>query len=198
MVLKPEVCELPWNDSEFPEETTSPFYSYFMDNFADGISRHINEKISTEPPYSLNYYYGRRGDALNSRLTLSIHHSIYDGTTLPLLLRDVERVYLNSGIPSSVAIGDVLEDIYNVDHEEARSYWVGLFEDFDWSKMPNRQASGQVASTCSIDLVEHSLQEWNHMSRKIKTSLQAIFTAAFGIALGCHIYGCQDVVFGVS
>lgn len=195
IVLRSEMCDLQWQTRELDSNSTS-FCSHFLAKQAGELSRDINGNISSKPPFRLVLHYQQHGDS-RTYLTLSIHHSIYDGITLPLLLKDVESFYLDERDSTSLPLDKVLDTIYSVDYEEAKTFWTGLFKNFDWSKIPNRLASGQSANTHSIDFSEATLRECEERASNAKVSLQAVLTAAFGITLGSQLYGCQDVVFGV-
>lgn len=196
-------CALPFETRSLTENddtasdaiATDHFSHEFINGDALVSARSINENISSRPAFRLALYQGIR-----RYLTLSIHHAIYDGISLPLLLKDVEAHYHNK--PSEDrSIGAPLEkalvEVYDVDIDKAAQFWYKTFDGFDWSKVPQRLANEEeCAQTVSVPFSQ-DLSKWEAKASERKVSLQAILTAAFGVCLGEKMYESQDVVFGV-
>ncbi|KAL5529265.1 hypothetical protein ACEPAG_5250 [Sanghuangporus baumii] len=194
VVLKAEACDLPWLEREVQAGSVEELQSNFFEKDALVIAHSINENISTSPAFRLVWY--RLEGQETSLLAYSLHHAIYDGISLPLLLRDVETLYLHESPRTSSPLAQVLDAVYDVDMDEAAAFWKETFSGFDWSRIPRRLASGEVANV-TTKILRTGLSEWERNSAQIRVSLQAVLTAAFGICLGEQLYGVPDVVFGV-
>ncbi|KAI5124379.1 hypothetical protein M0805_008982 [Coniferiporia weirii] len=195
IVLKASSCELPWQEHVIQKGDLSNFSSNFVENNALELARDINENVTAVPPFRLIHH--RLEGSTASFVTLSIHHSIYDGVSLPHLLSDVEKIYSCERLRPPAPLSKVLDAIYNVDLDSAASFWINMFDGFDWSRVPRRLAAGETANTCSVQFTMEGLQGWETKAAKAKVSLQALLTASFGVCLGNHIYGSSDVVLGV-
>ena len=194
VVLKPGACELPWLEREVKADGVEGFRSSFFEEGALDLARSINENISTSPAFRLVWH--RLEGQETSLLAFSLHHAIYDGISLPLLLHDLEALYLHESPRTSSPLAQVLDAVYDVNMDEAAAFWREAFGGFDWSKIPRRLASGEMANVVTKTF-RGGLSEWERNAAKIKVSLQAVLTAAFGICLGEQLYGVPDVVFGV-
>ncbi|THH11834.1 hypothetical protein EW145_g392 [Phellinidium pouzarii] len=195
VILKSDSCELPWQERTIKTGDADSFSSDFVEGDALEFARSINEDVSIAPPFRLVLYRGEKGTAIF--LTLSIHHSIFDGISLPLLLKDAEMLYLDEGLQSPTPLAEVLDSIYDVELDDAASFWNTTFDGFDWSKVSRLLASGERANTCSIPFTKGGLCEWEAKAAQAKVSMQALMTASFGVCLGNYLYGNSDVVFGV-
>ncbi|EJD05778.1 uncharacterized protein FOMMEDRAFT_119062 [Fomitiporia mediterranea MF3/22] len=194
VVLKPGVCDLPWVERMIQADNNENFHASFLEGDALEFARTINENISSSPAFQLACY--RAEDQSATFLTLSIHHAIYDGISLPLLLQDVEAIYFHENPPPPVPILQVLDAVHDVDLDEATAFYKREFHGFNWSKIPRRLASGETANFVRKSF-NAQLSWWEQTAAKIKVSLQAVLTAAFGVTLGEQVYGVPDVVFGV-
>ncbi|KAL5533182.1 hypothetical protein ACEPAF_4958 [Sanghuangporus sanghuang] len=194
VVLKAEACDLPWLEREVQADSLEELQSTFFKKDALVIARSINENISTSPAFRLVWY--RLEEQETSLLAYSLHHAIYDGISLPLLLHDVETLYLHESPRMTSPLAQVLDAVYDIDMDEAAAFWKETFSEFDWSRIPRRLAFGEIANVAT-KIFRTGLSEWERNSAEIRVSLQAVLTAAFGICLGEQLYGVPDVVFGV-
>lgn len=193
MILLPEDRELPWTETALSITDTDSFSDSFMRRDSVRFACDINENIASQPPFRIALYVGDNA----SFLTLSIHHAIYDGVSLPLLLQEVEQIYLGETLQDTLPISKVLDIIYDVDTARAEEVWKEVFESFDWSKIPGRLSSGETACTLSHSFKQR-LDYWEAKSASSKVSLHSLLVASFGVSLGKHLYNTSDIVFGVS
>ena len=89
---------------------------------------------------------GRRsmlyGEAL-SRLAMSeshmvwtAHHSIYDGFSVELLLRDIATVYEGANLPTHTPFKNFIKHTQHVDQAQCRSFWAGRLSNKDVVPFP--------------------------------------------------------------
>ena len=180
---------MPWTEQEAP---TDEFISFFDQHEARGIAQDINADLNS-PLFRLHLYHS----SAVSYLAVSIHHSLYDGTALPLLLDSVEHIYA-AGSPRHVTpMGDIISYIHSVDMDAAKQFWVSKFVGFDHDRNPTRQPSGRTANLISHTF-KPSLATLEASAASFQVTLQAFMLSAFSLLLGNHVYGSQDVVFGVG
>ena len=73
------------------------------------------------PPYTLNVARGTNGRS--STLTLKMHHALYDGEAMNLLLKDVETHYLGGQLPPVVPLRHYIEYMLSLDQPSIDNFW---------------------------------------------------------------------------
>ena len=73
------------------------------------------------PPYSLRAVQGGNGGS--STLTLRMHHALYDGEAMTLLLREVEAHYLGGRLPPIIPFDHYLEYMLSLDPASIDNFW---------------------------------------------------------------------------
>lgn len=198
VVLRHDACVLPWHTNSWPGDfrdmDDTSFSDWFLGHEAPKVSMEINEKLSTISPWRINVYLD---NSKTTYIVLSIHHSLFDGISLPVLLADVETEYL--GLPSapSAPITDVIEQIASVDVDRAREYFTTCFKDFKWPIEPFRLASSGVSKRMTVPF-DLSLSSLRALATRQQVTLQALLTGTFANLLAHRLYNSEDVVFGVS
>lgn len=85
------------------------FQQYFTNERAASIAQELNLGISTIPPVRLSIF--TTSAESTTYAVLSIHHALYDGISLPVLLRDLEHAYSKTQQLPSAPLRTVLEPI---------------------------------------------------------------------------------------
>lgn len=173
---------------------TSAFQSYFAQAEAGRISRDINTNLSQQAPVRLSVYTPKSSAA--RFLVLSIHHALYDGISLAVLLRNLECIYLQQPQIPSASLRAVLDPVSSLDQKKARKFWQRCLKGFDWSRMLNRTASTSYAEVASVSF-KTTLSELQTNASKRQVTLQALLMSAYGSLLASRVYQHNDVVFGV-
>ncbi|KAI0336556.1 hypothetical protein GY45DRAFT_411925 [Cubamyces sp. BRFM 1775] len=195
VVLRPDAVQPQFVQHEHNVDDDRAFQSYFNDEKAQSIARELNTAISKEPPVRLTVYTNAasRGDYL----ILSIHHALYDGISLPVLLRDFERVYTGQRELPHAPLRAILEQIVTIDHTAARAFWREHLQGYPWQRLLRKTASSSHADIASLAF-GRSLSELQAKAASQQVTLQALLMGAYGRLLGERVYGGQDdVVFGV-
>src|ERR1700733_1943146 len=73
------------------------------------------------PPYTLKAARGANGQS--STLTLRMHHALYDGEAMNLLLKDVETHYLGGRLPPVVPLRHYIEYMLSLDQTSMDDFW---------------------------------------------------------------------------
>lgn len=182
-----------WSETESTVTSESSFTSDFFDKKASIVAREINSNLSTIPPYRISVSRSRQ----TTFLVLSIHHSIYDGISLPQLILSFEQAYTEEldNVPSVTL--QVFEEILSVDADAARKFWVNRFEGFHWPQFRLSNASTSSPRRVVIPF-NTKLSAFKKMASFQGVTLQALFTATFAYLLSRTVYSSRDVVFGVS
>ncbi len=170
------------------------FQQYFTSKLASSIARELNLGISTVPPVRLSTFTASAEST--TYLVISIHHALYDGISLPVLLRDLELAYSKTKQLPSAPLRTVLEPIVAIDQTAAHDFWSGYLEGFPSQGLLNKEASGHQADILSVTL-KRPLSELQAKAASKHVTLQVLLMSAYGYLLGQRLYGHDDVVFGV-
>ncbi|TDL27310.1 hypothetical protein BD410DRAFT_714619 [Rickenella mellea] len=192
IILRPWACELPWQEKSLGSKGTSDVSAWFLDKEAAVISNDILDSIETVPPFRLRLYSTHNGRFL----TLSIHHSIFDGISLSLLLKDVERGYFKHGFDSKMSLPRALDYVLDVDLYKARLFWQCQFSGFNWSRTTYKLASRSHARNISAPF-KGDISNLKTLAAKLQVTPQTLLTAAYGVCLRRWVYQHDDLAFGV-
>ncbi|KAH9901403.1 hypothetical protein C8Q73DRAFT_786775 [Cubamyces lactineus] len=195
VVLRPDAAPSQFVQHEHTIDDDTAFQHYFNYEKAQPIARELNMAISKEPPVRLTVYTNpaSRGDYL----ILSIHHALYDGISLPVLLRNFERVYTRQQELPHAPLRAILEQIVTIDHTAARTFWREHLQGYPWQRLLKKTASSSHADIASMAF-GRTLSELQARAASQQVTLQALLMGAYGRLLGERVYGGDDdVVFGV-
>ncbi|TFK42523.1 peptide synthetase [Crucibulum laeve] len=192
VILKPEVSNLPWTEKTTAIHNPAEFSRWFLTNKALPITKNINDEISRVPPFRISIY-ASAGDTF---LVFSIHHALYDGISLPILIGDVERVYTGFGPRSQASLPAILDHIATIDLAAAQTFWTSYFDGFQW---PIQQLASDTPSESRRLVVPftRSLSSLKGLATSEKVTLQALLTCTFAKLLSTRIYHSEDVAFGI-
>ena len=123
----------------------------------------------------------------------TIHHSIYDGWTMPILQEAVTKAYRGDMVARSIGFGNFIKYTKGIDAEASRHYWASYLKEINASFFP---APLSTTQGCRSDdtAVRHFPWSWT-ASKDIHGS--AVLRAAWAIVAGTYS-GSHDVVFGTT
>lgn len=192
VVLKAEICRLPWAEKEVIFPSKENFLQWFHAAEAASITINLNHLSHSQPPFAVTIYQLPP----DSFMCLSIHHALYDGISLPLILDAVERAYLHLPPRPIAMTGEILNHILSLDLAKTRSFWTGHFSGYDWPAIDLERSTLPESDSCEV-LFKTRLSSLKSLVISHQVTLQALFSAAFATILSSKIYGKPDVVFGV-
>ena len=133
-------------------------------------------------------------------LLLSIHHALYDGASLTILLQELTTRY-HSAIPSShTAFDSLIEYVCSQDQEASKDFWRKYLAHHrptsivDQTNTTNEHLNKDVFHTLDRTFAS-SLAELEDFSSSISGTLTSVIQAVFGIILA-QTLNVHDVVFG--
>lgn len=144
------------------------------------------------PPLRIGVYVSSKA----SFIVLSIHHALFDGISLPILLNEIEREYAGSAPYPPALLGDILDQIGTIDMIKAQSFWADYFDGFVWPSK-SLQTAASSATRRHVVPFKTSLSNLKTLAAGHQVTLQALLTCTFGHILATHIYRSDDVAFGV-
>lgn len=194
VVLRPEALTPQFPEKELPDVSDEEFPRYFTEKEASEISRDLNVNISTVPAVRLSFFVVPSSGV--TYMALSIHHALYDGISLPVLMQDIERAYTSQPQLPSSSLHGILEQIAVIDQDAAKSFWTSHLKDYPWERLLNRPASSSTADVASFTF-KQPLSVLQTKAAGQHVTLQALLMCAYASLIAQHLYGHKDVVFGV-
>ncbi|KAI0647071.1 hypothetical protein C8Q79DRAFT_1000106 [Trametes meyenii] len=194
VVLRAETVKVHVSEKVVEDDGEFDFQRYFTNNEAALIVRDLNLALSNVPPVRLSLFTLRASST--THMVVSIHHALYDGISLPVLLRDIERAYSMQEQLPSAPLRAILEPIVSIDQNAARDFWTGYLSDYPWARLLNKTASSHQADITSFTF-RRPLPELKAKAAAQHVTLQTLLMCAYGYLLGQRLYGHDDVTFGV-
>ncbi|KAG6874203.1 hypothetical protein C0995_003749 [Termitomyces sp. Mi166 len=193
IILNPDKLSLPWFEEKTDIGNGGDFVKWFLSTRAPDIARDINTTLSETPGFRL-FAFAADNQAY---LALSIHHALYDGISLPLLLQDVEREYYMTTPLSLASPSEILDHIASIDLNKAREFWLGHFHGFIW---PLVSVPSRILCSPAIRYISRfnsTLTYLKELSASQNVTLQTILTSAFAVLAATRIYRANDISFGI-
>ena len=138
--------------------------------------------------------YGLVDDKCGDRyFVLIIHHAIFDGWSLTLILDTLFRMYRDSDMPSLQPYSGFINYIANLDEAAAREYWTAQLDGARQAPFPPTLLQTPSNS------VSHVMKRTMPFSRSINTSITkaTILRAAWAVILARYC-DTDDVCFGTT
>ncbi|KAK8042611.1 hypothetical protein PG994_013094 [Apiospora phragmitis] len=122
---------------------------------------------------------------------LKLHHAVYDGWSLPLVLNQVWSAY-NGSTACSRPFTPFIEHVQHSRKSRSRDFWMAYFQDFDAQIFPG------LPHGASTPLPSLSLEKSVHLSSQsfVGVTLSTILELSWAITLGQHT-ASNNVVFGL-
>ncbi|KAL1923976.1 uncharacterized protein VTP21DRAFT_7011 [Calcarisporiella thermophila] len=133
------------------------------------------------------------------RLFMTMHHSIIDGSSVPLLLNDVLSAYSGGEIVYRPSFKTHVESILSINEDEVKSYWKSVL---DGATVPdnlnslNEDADLENADTdYKIYKLKVQVDQFLHHCKTFGITVSNYLRAVWAIVLR-HFTRCDDVIFG--
>lgn len=123
---------------------------------------------------------------------LSMHHSVYDGWSIPLLLQDIDVAYANGSPRPRPSFKSVVEYLASADQTQAEQFWTEYLSTSSAVSYPAIQVS-DVEPQCTGS-TRRMIRFTSMIDSTITTATLAI--AAWSVVLGRYT-GAWDVTFGL-
>lgn len=133
-------------------------------------------------------------------LEISIHHALYDGWSLELLISDLSAILTGAGLTARPSFRLLVEDALRTaqaDKWSQTQYWTDHLSSLDAQPLPSLQTKSGVAG--GLAQARHtttiSTSALTALSKKLEVSPQAIIQAAYTHLLSSYL-GTTDLCFG--
>ena len=134
------------------------------------------------------------GDSANRFLVWSIHHALYDGWSIPLMLKRVEQIYFDEAPPPpSGSYAGFVKYLTDIDQETSDGFWKSRFEGLQALHYPRLPASSSDQGFSNQSIVRTF--EIPAEGGPEGITLPTIIRATWALLLSAHT-GSDDVIFG--
>ncbi|KAK0434815.1 putative peptide synthetase [Armillaria borealis] len=151
----------------------------------------VVQSIGTRPPIRLALYSSKDGTTF---LRLTMHHAIYDGESLPMLLSEIYERYLGRFTLQRAPISHLISHLAHQSQELSRSFYSDYLDNAP--KPALTHTYGSLESNHQRYVLDVPLSVLERTARALNISLHVLALSAFGIALG-EYQKRNDSVFGV-
>ncbi|KAK1984563.1 condensation domain-containing protein, partial [Colletotrichum cereale] len=128
----------------------------------------------------------------------TVHHAIYDGWTMKLLLEDMEKRYHQQQAITTTPYNHFIRHLASVDHRAAHDFWSAQLggegeAPSDFPALPNANYKPQPSSELNREILASIDQK---TLRSLGVPLPSILRAVWGLVLASHL-GSEDVLFAM-
>lgn len=129
---------------------------------------------------------------LYKHFVLTVHHALYDGWSMRLILDSVEKVYHGWNLNSHPRFNGFIDYVYQQNAELVKSYWLGFLDGYNGTPFP---PMAPTVSQSSIDTrFRWGISVPNMV--KLKVTMSSLIRAAWALTVGRWV-DANDIVFGV-
>jgi amino acid adenylation domain-containing protein len=141
-----------------------------------------------------------RRDATSSRrLAILAHHSLYDGVSLDLFLKEIESRYAGTAVPKHRSFSELAQFVNSQDEEASKRCWLSQLEDCVLAPFPSLNPLQVDLSKERNDLLVSSSTSFTQLSelaRNMGVTQQALLISAWARLLD-QFTGETDSLFGL-
>ncbi|KAL4907117.1 hypothetical protein BDW74DRAFT_175902 [Aspergillus multicolor] len=190
VVLSEKSHELQWTEEQY--ENLDEAIQVRKEE-QDQISRAIIAEISSTPP--VRFYLASSKDDKHLALFMSIHHALYDGESLAMMLEDVAARYEGGPVVERGSPFVFLEHVLAQDAERAKEHWTQQLSHCTPTRL--RSNGESIKETTSIRRTLHAkFSDLETRSAALQTTVPNLMQAIFALLLADHV-GSSDVTYGL-
>ncbi|KAA8900647.1 hypothetical protein FN846DRAFT_988776, partial [Sphaerosporella brunnea] len=130
-----------------------------------------------------------------SYFVLTLHHALYDGWSMELLLDDLQLAYAGIELPERPAFNCVVDFLCKADDQSNAKYWSHLLEGAVPSEFPPKTNTMALAQTTCVEELETVVEHQDLHGRT--ASFATVVRAAWALVISKYL-DCRDVVFGMT
>ncbi|KAI1571513.1 EntF Non-ribosomal peptide synthetase module [Pyrenophora tritici-repentis] len=126
-------------------------------------------------------------------LVLTMHHSIFDGWSFPLILNQVETDYNDGAPPENKNFNMFMKYVYEMDKSACDRFWTSSFTDLNAQNFPEAATKGYIAAPDTV--IQHRIPL--KTTQRSSITLSTMLRLAWAIVIADQTQS-DDVVFGTT
>ncbi|KAL8789129.1 MAG: hypothetical protein Q9195_006995, partial [Heterodermia aff. obscurata] len=164
-------------------------------NYQIEVSKDIISNMSTKPPLRLVFFPADLCGE-ESKLRLSIHHALYDGESLSMLLEEISLRYHSAPVQVRTPLDGLVEYVAAQDIDDSKKIWMDYLADYHSSaNICNVDDPDDNKPIASRKCLTNKYSEVTNLASSLNCTTASIIQTVFGITLA-QTLGVNDVVFG--
>ncbi|EUC39879.1 hypothetical protein COCMIDRAFT_41693 [Bipolaris oryzae ATCC 44560] len=125
----------------------------------------------------------------------TIHHTLYDGWSLPRILNAVGRAYRETAVEKPTGFNAFIQHLGQQDQEAITKYWQATLADFNGTLFPPLSTSSSAQQPVANAMLEYQCAPLPKTASN--TTMSTLIRAAWAIVTGNYT-NSDDVVFGTT
>ena len=172
--------------------------SWIFEDQALQKPKHLTDAGETiMPPYA--FCIEEQFPSRDTKLTLQIHHALYDGQAIATLLQDVEQAYRSCEVFNTTSLEPYLDYMLSLDATHVGNFWQRHLTGFVpklMVRLPEDQLAKHAHNESSLTFCTSiSLHEVTDSTRKYNVSLLSLLQLSW-VKLLTHYSDSMDICFG--
>lgn len=128
-------------------------------------------------------------------MSLRMHHALYDGMSMSILLEEAERLFGGHSLPKAPSSEPFLKEVLYQNMPQAMQYWSGYLREYQPKPFPAPSDSRQPTQCTVEETLSISSQQLELAATRQSTTSSILIQAAWTKVLAC-LQDSQDVCFG--
>ncbi|KAJ5673087.1 AMP-dependent synthetase/ligase [Penicillium longicatenatum] len=129
---------------------------------------------------------------IDHNFIFTIHHCLYDGNSLPMILEELQAQYYNQSGRTVTGVEHFIDHLSQIDRQDAGNFWKAQLSRAHFRSFPTLPYT--LYEPQASEVLEHSIAlDWPAKGATPST----IFRAAWAILQSQYI-ACEDIIFGVT
>lgn len=150
------------------------------------------ERFAHDLPYSMTCYDAEDGSAY---LRLDVHHALLDGSSMPLLMKEIKASYEETMSPDpGPSYSDFIDYIQKRPADNDMRYWLDLLDNLDPCSFPDLSEDTEVPRLGNLE-VPFQGEKIRHFCRKHGCTVANIIQLVWAVTLWRYT-DAEDVCFG--
>ncbi|KAK6340843.1 hypothetical protein TWF696_009162 [Orbilia brochopaga] len=142
-----------------------------LEDISEPSGDRLDTSESAVPPLSFEFI--KQKDA--QYLRLSIFHALYDGTSMPMILSDVECVLSGEKTPERMPFASAVPRILSLDEDGAKKFWASHLQNIETKLMEPRQSTQPPRAQTLIHALNISRETIEQAARDMGCTVQSLF-----------------------
>ena len=165
-----------------------------LENMKTEVEKDVVDNIQSVVPLRIYLSKSNKGKSI---LQLTLHHAIYDGESLPMLLDEIKQRYNKNFNMNRTSIERLLEYVSSQSLDNSRAFFAEYLSELPQINNVVTEISTGTEIKERIKLVDIPLDKLEQVSRSINVSLRVLVQSIFGISLG-ECQGVSDIVSNLT
>ncbi|KAF2170493.1 hypothetical protein M409DRAFT_64212 [Zasmidium cellare ATCC 36951] len=182
VVMKADSFLLPWNTHVDIADVQA---------LQRGVGKEIVSSLTEKPPMRLNLVSVDGGHIL----VLSVHHALYDGNSLEMMIKDVHTLYDEQPAEVRPSVESLVEYIAAQDQNSFEKHWTTLLDHWESALLLAESSTKNVVLGNAERHLSAKLSVLEAQAASMNTTMATLLQLAFAIAMSQSLQ-TNDFIFG--